>query len=478
MAQVFDSREVVRILYGFNPWWAGRAPSVPKFRRLAFTRGRGLLSDEEFRRAVLLCGPRRVGKTTILQQMVEALLEEGRPARSVLYLSLDHPFLRLVSLPDILQLYHENIYPEGQPAVLLLDEVHYSRDWELHIKHIVDHQPVYRIVATGSASVTQRHLLAESGVGRWMEVPVPTLSFFEFIRIRGADPPRVPATLRPSDLFNQSPEQLTDLGLQCRQLMPAFRDYLLLGGFPETARRQDISFCQRLLREDVIDRVLKRDMAELFRVRNVGDLERLFIYLCLHSGGMFSVQACGSALGSAATTVARYLEALIQANLIYRLAPAGLTGKKVLKARYKYYLVDAALRNAVLLRGEEILSDPDEMGTIVETTVLRHLYAFHYRDTPEIVYWRDSRTKKEVDIIIKSPQYVIPVEVKYRGNPSCAANDGLALYCRAERVGRAYWITQRDEDFGVVRFSGVDTQFLKIPAHIFCYLIGQAEQQS
>jgi predicted AAA+ superfamily ATPase len=58
-----------------------------------------------------------------------------------------------------------------------------------------------------------------------------------------------------------------------------------------------------------------------------------------------------------------------------------------------------------------VLTSTDEMGTIVETTVLRHLHAYYYRDTPEIVYWRDAKTDREVDIIVKSPQYVLPVRV-------------------------------------------------------------------
>jgi predicted AAA+ superfamily ATPase len=174
--------------------------------------------------------------------------------------------------------------------------------------------------------------------------------------------------------------------------------------------------------------------------------------------------------------VARYLDALEQANLVYRLPPAGTGGKKVLKARFKFYLVDAALRNAVLLRGREILNDPGEMGTIVKTMVLRHVYAYHYPDAPQIVYWRDAKTGKEVDIIVKSPRYVMPVEVKYRERTTFGEKEGLVSYCRAEKIGRACWITQQSRDFGVVQVPGLDTRFLKIPAHIFAYLIGRAER--
>lgn len=477
MADLVDRSEVLRILQGFNPWWGGgRAPKVPKFRRIAFQSCKKLLDDTHLRRAIHLSGPRRVGKTTILLQLVESLLADGRDGKSVLYLSLDHPFLKLLSLPEVLRLYHENIFPEGKPVVLLLDEVQYEDNWELELKQLIDHKAYYRILATGSASVVQKQKLAESGVGRWVKVTIPTLSFFEFVHLRGEPLPPIKDTLRPNDLFGKKPADLVQLGAHFRALMPLFTRYLLVGGFPETAAMSDVALCQRLLREDVVERVLKRDMTALFGIRNVNELEKLFIYLCLHTGDILSVKNCASSLGTTAVTVQNHLEALEQANLIYRLAPVSMGGKTVLKARYKVYLVDAALRNAVLLRGEEISKNPEEMGTIVETTVLRHLAAYYYRDTPQLAYWRDPKTELEVDMIVKSPAYVIPVEVKYRQEAGIGEKAGIVTYCLAENVPRAYWITQRERDLDVVTVSGGETKILRVPAHIFTYLIGQAER--
>ena len=476
MKDFFDLSEVVGVLQGFNPWWTG-APFEPRpFQRLAYQVCRGYLQDQNLRRAVLLSGPRRAGKTTILNQIAGDLVTEKVDPKSILYISLDHPLLKLLSLPQILRIYHDNIHPEGKPTFLLLDEVQYSRDWELQIKQLVDHKPEYRILATGSASVVHREKLAESGVGRWIKVAIPTLSFYEFLRIRNDEMPNISPDLRPTDLFSMTPRELADIGARLRPLMPLFNRYLLVGGFPETARQQDIGLCQRLLREDVAERVLKRDMTMLFGIRNVSDLEKLFIYLCLHTGGILAVQNCAKALGTTANTVSSHLESLEQANLIYRLPPDEIGGKKVLKARYKVYLVDAALRNAVLLRGEDILKNPQETGIIVETAVLRHLYAYYYRETPRITYWRNAVTDKEVDIIIKTPKYAIPVEVKYREDASLSAKEGIVGYCRETKTPNAYWVTQREQDFGVVQFPGLDARFLKIPAHIFTYLLGQAER--
>src|SRR5687767_14387580 len=134
MAAFFDSDEILAVLQGFNPWWTGRSTQVPTFRRLAFEACLQHLDRTELRRAVLLSGPRRVGKTTILHQIAVEAIARGREPRSVLYLSLDHPLLKLVTLREILSLYTERIHQEGAAALLLLDEVQYARDWETEVK--------------------------------------------------------------------------------------------------------------------------------------------------------------------------------------------------------------------------------------------------------------------------------------------------------------------------------------------------------
>ena len=152
MKDFFERSEIIPVLQGFNPWWGGKPCAVPEFRRLAFEASRMYLQDTSLRRAILLSGPRRVGKTTILQQVADALIKDGQDAKSILYLSLDHPLLKLLSLREILALYHESIYPEGRPVVLLLDEIQYAHGWETEIKLLVDHQPHYRILATYEAA--------------------------------------------------------------------------------------------------------------------------------------------------------------------------------------------------------------------------------------------------------------------------------------------------------------------------------------
>ena len=79
-------------------------------------------------------------------------------------------------------------------------------------------------------------------------------------------------------------------------------------------------------------------------------------------------------------------------------------------------------------------------------------------------------------MIVRSPRYTIPVEVKYRRADKLGLKDGLVIFCEQERVPQAYLVTQREQDFGVVRFADMHTHFLRVPAHIFTYLLGQAER--
>lgn len=474
-----DRNELLGVIRGYNPWWQGEQYDIPKFKRIAYDICLKYLLHPTLKRAVLLSGPRRVGKTTVLRQIANHLAFNADGAwnpHGILYLSLDNPYVKLATLPELLRLYHDAIHPEGQPTILLLDEVQYSKDWDDHLKQLIDHHPEYRILATGSATVVHQQDLVDTGVGRWVRIRIPTLSFYEFVHISNPREFNTPTMMKPRDLFRESPSRLANLAVKSRVLLPDFQRYLLVGGFPETATLPT-PLAQQLLREDVVERVLKRDLTALFGVRKIDDLERLFLYLCTHSGGIFEVRTVANALEVSPTTVANHLSVLEQTGLIYRLPPIRIGGKKVLKVRNKIFLADAALRNAVLLRGNDVLTRPDEMGMIVETAVLRHLISYHYADSPRVGYWRDAASGREVDIIVKSPGYRIAVEVKYRADARLRGKAGINMYCDAESVDYAYWVTQSEKDFGVSSCGTSQTKVLTIPAHIFTYLLGQAERQ-
>ena len=106
-----------------------RNPKLSKtYKRFAFYEAMKRLNQTDIRRTVVLTGTRRVGKTTIQYQMIEALLQSGVPPQKIVFISMDHPMLKLSAMNEILECYHENIYPE-QDVYYFFDEIQYAQDW-------------------------------------------------------------------------------------------------------------------------------------------------------------------------------------------------------------------------------------------------------------------------------------------------------------------------------------------------------------
>jgi len=479
---IFADEKLLGLLLQYNPWWKnGVCPSdlTPPTRRFAFYEAEKILSHPDLRRFVVLSGARRVGKTTILYQLIETLLNKGIPARRICYLSFDNPILKLGGFEAVLRVY-DNAYPSDEEAFFFFDEVQYAEDWERWVKVLYDTRPQLRLVATGSASPALEQGASESGVGRWTVLRVPTLSFYEYCELlQVPHRPQLPKGLRPTQFHRLAPSELNELMLKLFPLSQHFNRYLTVGGFPELTLSHDDSRAQRLLREDVVDKVIKRDILSLFNVRNPLQLEKVFLYLCLHSSNIINLTTMSKELDSLnLATISSYIEFLKRSNLIYISNPIGLDGKAILKGKPKIYVADAAIRNAVLMI-EDPLTEPADTGLMVETAVFKHLASFYYTTNAHVGYYRKSKdNQKEIDIVVDLPLGRILCEVKYRENSTLDKSDAIVEFSndpKAKTLG-CLVITKRIEDFGV---SHIKTQIpiIRLPAAAFLYLLGHAEKE-
>ena len=162
---------ILKVLTSFNPWWKTGAvnPQMAKtYRRFAFHEAMKRLTQTDLRRTVILTGTRRVGKTTIQYQMIQTLLERGVAPQKIVFVSMDHPMLKLSGFNDVLECYHENVYPE-QDVYYFFDEVQYAQDWDKWLKTIYDMQPDTQIIATGSGNRFSQSRFDEGQPGerRW-----------------------------------------------------------------------------------------------------------------------------------------------------------------------------------------------------------------------------------------------------------------------------------------------------------------------
>ena len=480
MAIVSDE-QVVKVLRQYNPWW--RNPSAIKEeskpqKRMAYYEALRMIKHKSIRRFAVLSGARRVGKTTIMYQMIDNLLEEEINPKNIVYISFDNPIVKLMNVEKVLSIY-ESLYPISGTRYLFLDEIQYTENWELWMKVIYDSRKDIRLTATGSASPVLEKGSTDSGTGRWSVLKIPTMSFYEYCRLLQLDEIILPENIRLTDLIKMNRAELGDLMDRFTSLLNHFNRYLTIGGFPELVLSDDDVYAQRMLREDVVDKVIKRDVLTLFNIRNPLLMEKLFLYLCMNSAEIFNVTTAAKELENISTnTIESYLEALEMSNLIYIAKPINVGSKGALKGKPKIFIADAAIRNAVLMI-EDVLSDEKELGTMVETCVYKHIASFYQGSTAQLGYFRKLKdNQKEVDVVVEMPREKILCEVKYRNNSHIPDSDAIVELCKDEKskVTSAFVLTKRLDDFGITKHD-THIPILRVPSLVFLYLLGKSEAE-
>lgn len=480
--------ELFSVLQEFNPWWSGQPmQDLPEWQRSIAKAIWAWVGDRKSKRALMVSGARQVGKTTVLRQTIRRLVQEKVPPANILFATFDHPILKLAGLERTLEAWDELYSPvPGHPRYLFLDEIQYAPNWQTWLKHQVDFQPGRRIAVTGSA-LPLREGGTESGVGRWETLPLPTLSFGEYLRLRSIAVPDLPPIQSLRELFDWTPSAFAKVGAAARGLTVHFHEYLLRGGFPEPAQQGDLVRCQRLLREDIVDKVLKRDMTALYGVRRILEAEKIFLYLCYHDGGILDVTTlCRELDGVNKQTANNLLDLFEATHLIYRLKPHGY-GKEVLRGRDKVYLADAAIPGAVMLLGRKLLEQPERLGAAVETAFFKHAYTWFQTSTPTFTYWRDKKNKEsEVDLIAELDGRIVPFEVKYRDEDFTGRSlAGMRHFLEQYELTQGYVIQQRWDDFGIHQVpsarSGQErtllpAKVLAIPAPLACYWLSRPNE--
>ena len=303
------------------------------------------------------------------------------------------------------------------------------------------------------------------------------MSFYEYCRLLNLDMPILPDDLRLSELADKSLAYLGDLMDQFAPLQNHFNRYLTIGGFPELVLSDDDAYAQRMLREDVVDKVIKRDVLSLFNIRSPLLMEKLFLYLCMNGTEIFNATTAAKELeNTSVATVESYIKALEMSNLIYLAKPMDVGSKGALKGKPKIFIADAAICNAVLMI-DDVLSDESELGAMVETTVYKHMLSFYQGSPAQLGYFRKARdNQKEVDVVAELPRQKILCEVKYRNNSHIPATDAIVELCQDQttNVTNAFLITKRLDDFGITRHETA-IPILRVPAIAFLYMLGKAE---
>jgi predicted AAA+ superfamily ATPase len=402
---------------------------VPDFRRTVF---KSLVADlDAIQQMIAITGPRRVGKSTLLQQLVIHLLDRGVPTSNILYYSFDDPaiYRHGHSGEDIIESIMAWAVECESPVYVFLDEIQVLERWELYLKKYYDLKYPVRIVVSGSASSPIFKKSRESLLGRVKDYHVLPFSFREFLSYRLSTSLSVHVGELDElyevgkvlmGMYAKSPEHVDTSSVDIPQLSEglaksarkALKSFVVDGGFPEVWKLPSAEKKIEYLFDNQVKKVIYEDLVLATEFRKPDQLKMFYVSLLERPGTEVSTTSLSQDIGISVQQIDKYLPLLEMTDLIKHAPKFRKSAVHVRKGNRKYYLVDLALRNAVMrLSEEEILNDESVLGLYAENLVFNALKK--WRGILQVDYYRNRNY--EIDFIVHTgPTRYWPVEVKYR----------------------------------------------------------------
>ena len=463
MLQITEQEIQDRLAFD-NPWWEvgeGIQPIYAAYpRRLYFEPFRALVTESSVNRAIVLMGPRRVGKTVMVYHTIHSLLEQGIEGDQILYLSLETPLYTGIPLEKIVLMFRSRFgHHRDARLFIFFDEVQYLKEWEVHLKSLVDSYPSIQFTATGSAAAALAVKSRESGAGRFTDFSLPPLSFVEYLRFTDQESSLIKRPEYPLKFY-----QTTDIV----SLNAAYIDYINFGGYPEAVFIEKIrAESDRYIKSDVIDKVLLRDLPSLYGIQDIQELNRLFTVLAYNSGNEVSYEGLTKSSGVAKNTIKKYLEYLEAAFLIRRLFPVGRSAKKFERvSRFKVYLTNPSIRAALFGPVDE---NSDAMGAMNENAIISQWE--HTKSIRDLYYarWKE----REVDLVSLHPvmpQVTWCAEINWSDRSLNDYNQlkNLVTFARERKLDSALITTKTITSREEIQELAVNFR----PSSLLCYTVG------
>jgi predicted AAA+ superfamily ATPase len=449
-----------------NPWWIDERTEEEynnKPRRLYFNLFYPLVEDTTVNRAVVLMGPRRVGETVMMHHTVQQLLNDGVPAKKICFINIENPIYNNIPLEQLFT-YARKATVENDPKgwFVFFDEIQYLRDWEVHVKVLVDSYPKTKFIVSGSAAAALKLASNESGAGRFTDFMLPPLTFNEYIALKGLQHLIVPSSLQ----WNGNVTKFYS-SINIKELNRHFIDYINFGGYPEVIFSEQIqSNPGRYIRSDIVDKVLLRDLPSLYGIQDVQELNSLFTTLAYHSGNEVSMESLCKASGVEKYLLKKYLDYLEAAFLIRIIHRIDDNAKKFKRANfYKIYLTNPSLRSALF---SPLQLTDEAIGNMVETAIFAQ---WMHRDwfTPWYARWNNG----EVDMVGLDdkkfkPQWALEIKWSNRFYNEPGELKSLLQFCENNKMNSAL-ITTIDRE-GMREQKGIELTF--VPASLYAYVVG------
>ncbi|MDI9363400.1 MAG: ATP-binding protein [Flavobacterium sp.] len=468
----FSEEQIIARLQFENPWWA--SGSLDNYYqafhpRLYFNLFYPLIKNSAVHRATVLMGPRRVGKTVMLYHTIQQLINDGISPQKILYASIETPIYNNISLENLFSMAKKatgNIESDGW--FIIYDEIQYLKDWEVHLKTLVDTFHNTKFIASGSAAAALKLKSNESGAGRFTDFMLPPLTFYEFIHLKNLQ-----ALIKTDTINWKGNISLFSSTTNIVELNKYFINYVNFGGYPEVIFNLEIqNNPSRFMRADIIDKVLLRDLPSLYGIQDVQELNSLFTTIAWNSGQECSIDELSKNSGVKKTTLRQYLSYLEAAFLVHLVKRVDQKAGRFQRENFfKIYLTNPSLRSALFA---PLTAEADGMGAIVETAIFSQ-WMQRTSFIPYYARWKNG----EVDLVNISRKTNKPdwaVEIKWSNRFFEAPNElkSIAIFCEENNLAQALCTTI--DKTGVKEYNNLQIQYL--PAAVYAYNVGKNTLES
>ncbi len=407
-----------------NSWWVDGKVSKKFLLEREREEFKYIINKIYEKRILSIVGPRRVGKSTLIYQTINHLLEKEKvDKKRILFFSGDDPSLFFNdsdNLSNVLEIYFSDILQEGidklsSRVYIFIDEIHFIKNWQNYLKVYFDRKYDIKFVVTGSSSIHLFKDSSESLLGRIENIYVLPLTFNQFFNFyrtyieEKEDIKFLKFNLdSPDESFRKLEDAYSKIDLRI-MLKKVLDKYILVGGYPEYFENMDINIWQKRLADDIITRGIYKDILTLYNIKSPEILEKLMFYIADNDSQTFSYNNMSKDFGIDTVTIISYIGYLKQAFLINVLENYSTNIGKIIRSNKKLSILDNGICNSLLKKKE---LESNDVGHLIESMVDFDIRLLCERENYNEYYYRNS-DKEEIDVIIDRKIDIIPIEVKY-----------------------------------------------------------------
>ncbi|MCL5774189.1 MAG: ATP-binding protein [Firmicutes bacterium] len=318
---------------------------------------------------IALTGVRRSGKSTIILQVIEKLIEKKVKPENTLYINFEEPNfagnLNLSFLGKIFDAYLEFYNPQGK-IYLFLDEVQSVEGWERFAASLYDRKVNIKIFITGSSSKLLKGEISTLLSGRYVSEIVYPLSFREFLDFKKV---KYTPLVKTPNLYNY------------------LRKYLEFGGFPRIVIEND-EYNKKVILSEYFNSILERDILLRHKIRNTKDIKEIISFTFTNISSQISSYKIEKNFGISNQNARRYFDYFEEAFLLQFIPFFSYSVKKQIYNPQKVFSIDTGLRNAVSFKFSY------DAGKLLENIVLLEFS----RRKQAAYYWEG---KTEIDFLLR-----------------------------------------------------------------------------